>query len=348
MFNEIDDLAETVPLVQHRLKNFKRINKSVWNFSCPLCGDSKKSRAKTRGYIYFNPKAKTLWYKCHNCQSHKSYVNFLKEVDKSLHDDIMLKTYVKKNTKGQKPLDFSVDLTNLVEVEKFVEQSLLSKVMEPVSYLPLTHPAREYIDARSLPEGSLDDIYFVEDIKKIEQLSSKYKDKMSENESRIGLPYRNRKGQIIGISLRSLQKEHPIKYLHLKFNERYPLIYNLENLDMGKRVYVLEGQFDSMFFENGCAASGSAFTRVHEVVPITQCTFIHDNEPRHKEVCRSIEKSIKAGYSVCLLPHYITSKDINEMVLSGEVSREGLKDLVDKHTYRGLEAKLQFTKWKLL
>lgn len=348
MFNEVDDLAETVPLIQYRLKNFKKVNRNVWNFSCPICGDSQKSQAKSRGYIYLNPKANALWYKCHNCQYHKPYVYFLKEVDNALYDEVILKKYVNNNTKRSEPLDFSVDLTNLVEVEKFVEPSLLSQIMEPVSYLPNDHPAKMYIDSRGLPSHRLDDIYFVENIKNIEQLSSKYKDKMSDNESRIGLPYRNRNGQVIGISLRSLEREHPIKYLHLKFNEKYPLIYNLENIDMRKRVYVLEGQFDSMFFDNGCAASGSVFTRVHEVIPTSQCTFIHDNEPRHKEVCRSIDRSIKAGYSVCLLPHYIKSKDINEMISSGEVIQQNLESLVDAHTYTGLKAQLQFTKWKLL
>ena len=346
--DDITKLIDTIPLIQFRLKNFKKVNRNgnVWNFSCPMCGDSKKSKSKTRGYIYPNVKAKTLWYKCFNCSYHKPYIYFLKDIDDGLYEDVMMKSFIAKNTK--RDIDFSVDLDALQFNEEFAEPNLMSSIMEPVILLPEGHYARTYIEGRKLPPEKLNDIYFVNNIKDIEQLSEKYRDKMTDKESRIGIPYRNREGQIIGISLRSLQENHPIKYLHLKFNERYPLIYNAENLDLTKRVYALEGQFDSMFFKNGCAASGSAFSRVCEVVPPNQCTYVHDHEPRHKDTLRSIDKSIEAGYSVCLLPHTIKSKDINSMILSGEVKIENLEALVDKHTYRGLEARLRFSEWRKL
>jgi len=346
MFQDISDLSETVPLIQYKLQNFKKVNRNLYNFSCPICGDSKKNKSKTRGYIYPNPHAKTLWYKCFNCLYHKPYIYFLKDVDNALYEEVMLKTFVSKNT-SKKEMDFSVDLDKLEFNEDFIEPSILASIMEPILCLPPNHKARVYIESRKLPTIKLNDIYFVENIKDIEQLSDKYKDKMTDGESRIGLPYRNREGQVIGISLRSLQVEHPIKYLHLKFHERYPLIYNIENVDLSKRVYALEGQFDSMFFQNGIAASGSAFSRVCEVVPVGQCTYIHDNEPRHKDTLKAIDKSIKSGYSVALLPHSIKSKDINGMILSGEVKQEELKGIVDKHTYRGLEANLRFAEWKM-
>ena len=57
--------SKYIRLLSHRLRNFKQKKDYVWNFSCPICGDSKKSKFKARGYLF--TKKNELFYKCHNC-----------------------------------------------------------------------------------------------------------------------------------------------------------------------------------------------------------------------------------------------------------------------------------------
>jgi hypothetical protein len=48
-----------------------------------------------------------------------------------------------------------------------------------------------------------------------------------------------------------------------------------------------------------------------------QFVFVYDNEPRNREICAKIAKSIQQGDSVVIWPSSITEKDINDMVMTG-------------------------------
>ena len=52
-------------LISPQLQQFKKKSDFLWNFRCPYCGDSQKSRTKARGFVY--RKKNALFYKCHNC-----------------------------------------------------------------------------------------------------------------------------------------------------------------------------------------------------------------------------------------------------------------------------------------
>ena len=52
-------------LISPQLQQFKKKSDFLWNFRCPYCGDSQKSRTKARGFVY--RKKNDLFYKCHNC-----------------------------------------------------------------------------------------------------------------------------------------------------------------------------------------------------------------------------------------------------------------------------------------
>ena len=66
------------------------------------------------------------------------------------------------------------------------------------------------------------------------------------------------------------------------------------------------------------------------------------HQPRNKEVCKIIDKTIKEGYKVVIWPQNIQQKDINEMVLSGH----NVKKIIRDNTYCGLEATIKFVAWK--
>ena len=88
------DLVDSkyIGLVSSRLQKFKRVKDNLYNFRCPICGDSQKNKNKTRGYIY-QVKNNTN-FKCHNCGASMSFNNFVKTIDPTLHKQYTLEIHV--------------------------------------------------------------------------------------------------------------------------------------------------------------------------------------------------------------------------------------------------------------
>ena len=38
-------------MIASRLSKFKRVKPNLYNFRCPICGDSQKNKNKARGYL---------------------------------------------------------------------------------------------------------------------------------------------------------------------------------------------------------------------------------------------------------------------------------------------------------
>jgi hypothetical protein len=41
-----------INLISARFQKFKKIKNNLYNFRCPICGDSQKNKSKARGYLY--------------------------------------------------------------------------------------------------------------------------------------------------------------------------------------------------------------------------------------------------------------------------------------------------------
>ena len=79
--NHVD--SKFINLLSAKLQKFKRVKSNLYNFRCPICGDSQKNKSKTRGYLY-SVKA-DVNYKCHNCGASMTFSSFLKQQDPILH-----------------------------------------------------------------------------------------------------------------------------------------------------------------------------------------------------------------------------------------------------------------------
>ena len=79
------DFVDTkyISILSSKLTKFKKVKNNLYNFRCPICGDSKKNKNRARGYLY-QVKNNTN-FKCHNCGINISFNNFLKNVDIDLH-----------------------------------------------------------------------------------------------------------------------------------------------------------------------------------------------------------------------------------------------------------------------
>ena len=320
------DLVDSkyIGLVSSRLQKFKRVKSDLYNFRCPICGDSQKNKNKTRGYLY--PVKNNTNFKCHNCGASLSFNNFLKELDPVLHKQYTLEKFKEGHTgKG-----FVVEAPKL-EFKKPVFKKSLD--LPKASTVPV---AKEYLEKRKLnPEK----FYFADKFKEWTNSQKQTFDTIGREESRIIIPMYDKDNNLIGFQGRSLIP-NSVKYITVMLDEEAPKIYGLNTIDEKLPVYVVEGPFDSTFVSNSVALCGSdGDVRCLEGSSIV---FVYDNEPRNREIVNRISKCISRGERVVIWPRGIVEKDINDMILSGH----NVMDMIKSNTYSGLEAKIKFNNWK--
>ena len=320
------DLVDSkyIGLVSSRLQKFKRVKADLYNFRCPICGDSTRNKNKARGYIY--AVKNNTNFKCHNCGASLSFNNFLKEIDLSLHKQYTLEKF----KEGHTGRNFVVEAPKL-EFKKPVFKKSLN--LPKASTDPF---AKEYLEKRKLdPEK----FYFANKFKEWTNSQKQTFDTIGRDESRIVIPMYDKNNNLIGFQGRALGQNF-VKYITVMLNEEAPKIYGLNSIDEKLPVYVVEGPFDSTFINNSVALCGSdGDVRCLEGSSII---FVYDNEPRNREIVNRISKCISRGERVVIWPSGIIEKDINDMVLSGH----DVQSVIKSNTYSGLEAKIKFNNWK--
>ena len=319
-----------INLISSRLLKFKKVKPHLYNFRCPLCGDSKKNKNKARGYFY-QVKNNTN-FKCHNCGVNISFNNFLKELDNTTH-----KQYIfEKFKEGHTGKNFVVEQPEEVFKKLESKPEFIKKVkIDLPSAFDISH-SRIYLHNRAIFDG---EFYYTPNFQEfVNELKPNSFDNTKYGESRIVIPL-IKDNELIGIQGRSLSY-NPIKYITIMLNDEAPKIYGLDNIRTDAPVYVTEGPFDSTFIRNSIAMCG-ADADVGSW-GISDAVWIYDNEPRNSEIVSRIERPIDRGEKVVIWPSNLMEKDINDMVLAGHHAQR----LVESNTYTGLEAKLKFTTWK--
>ena len=319
------DLVDSkfIGLVSSRLEKFKRVKPNLYNFRCPLCGDSKKNRSKTRGYLY-NIKA-DINFRCHNCGASMTFSNFLKQLDPVIHKQYVFERF-KNNSTGR---------GTVVEEPtfKFEEPKFKTKIRIPLC--SEVRRGREYLEARGLDPKRF---YWAQDFTGFVNSIKPTFGSNVPKESRIIIPlYYNK--SLIGVQGRSVGPS-PVKYITTMFVDNAPKIYGLDEITDSEPIYIVEGPFDSTFIKNSVAMCGSD-------VDIgsfnwSDYIYVYDNEPRNREIVNRISKTIDRGDKVVIWPSTILEKDINDMVLGGH----DVQSMVESNVYSGLKAQLQFNTWK--
>lgn len=322
-------------LLSPQLERYKvtKNNPFTATFRCPLCGDSQKSKSKTRGYFYVA--YQKMQMKCHNCGASYNFKNFLKKVDNNLY-----KQYTIEAFSGQSEETPDIDMTFHKPVFKASNDSLIDQLMDRLDTLPKDHEAVRYVESRIIPEERYHRLYYVDDVSKIAQLKDKYREKITGKESRIALPFYDRRGRLTGLTMRAID-DHHIRYLAINIVEDVIQIYNLDGVDFSKQVICVEGPLDSLFLSNSVAVGGSAMKSARKLLP-SNTIYVFDNEPRNKEICKLIHKQIESGFTVCIWPENISQKDINEMVKADL----DVEDIIYKNSCSGLGARMKFSQWR--
>jgi len=325
--------------VSFRLERFKKKDQYLFNFRCPICGDSSTKKNKARGYLY---KVKNdMFYKCHNCGAGKTFGGLLETLDGTLHKQYVVERYkegLPSNRANQKP-EFNFEFKE----PKSRPKTLIDELMDRLDTLPEDHEVIEYVKSRMIPKQVWNRLYFLDDIRKAAQLNTKYTSSLTVEQPRLILPFINTEGKLTGMAMRGIRGES-LRYINLKIDEDAPTIFGLDDIDKTRNVKVVEGPIDSLFLDNAIAASGSAFNRVDEL-GLKDYTIIFDNQPRNKEITKLMYKYISAGQKICIWPETLEEKDINDMVMSGLTVTE-IHNIIEQNTYSGLRAEFKFNTWR--
>ena len=320
-----------VNLLSSRLEKFKRKDDFLWNFRCPVCGDSQRNKSKARGFVF---KVKNdLLYKCHNCGLSLPFPRLLEKLDPSLYKEYRMEKFTDNR---KKPVD-DRKVRKVVSQTPVFDTDIVSS-LTPIEKLNNSHPAREYLLNRRLP---LDDLFWTDSFMEYtNSVKPGTFDDITTDEGRIIIPFRDKQGVTFGYQGRCLSSTG-LRYITVLLQEESPKIFGLNRLNYDKRIYITEGPFDSLFLDNAVAMAGADVSSYSRFLD-GHVVFVYDNEPRNAQICSRIAKHISEGDRIVIWPSTIKEKDINDMVLAGHP----VKDIVESSVYSGLEATLKFNTWR--
>lgn len=328
--------AKYIGIVSTRLRNFKRKSGSLYNFACPICGDSKDKR-KARGYIYIK-EGKWL-YHCHNGCGTMGLPKFLKAVDEFVYNDFVMERML--DNKEQRESDPILNMKK----PKFIADTALNEIKK-VSQLKHDHYCKRYVQSRCIPNDMHSRLFYAP--KFMSWVNGFIPNKFNEaalkhDASALVIPFINKEGRLHALQGRYFTGS--VRYITIVLDESVPKIWGLDRYDKGNRSYVLEGPIDAMFLPNGVATAGGVEISTLRHLNLDNAVVAFDNEPRSRETVDKIRKCIKNELKVCIWPDGLAQKDVNDCILSG-MSTTDVREIIDRNTFSGLRAELRLNEWK--
>lgn len=264
-------------------------------FSCPYCGDSKKTSHLKRGNFYFS----TGFYHCFNCGIHLSGISLLNYFNKEFNDYKIIDDIKKLNVKSNLTnlsVDLSVDdVENVaIDLRAFIQKNKLYT-------LPYDHP---FLKKRLMTHKNK---HFA--IKgKYLYIFNLYKDK------------------IIGYQLRHLERKYyekfpltriyeendwldmPEKLVDSSFN-KVSLIYDIFNVDTTSKFTIFEGPIDSWSYMKNCMGTSSVVVNTDFLDVTNNSRYFYDNGKDGR--LKMIDKLNKGNY-VFLWKKFLKENNITD------------------------------------
>jgi hypothetical protein len=260
---------------------------------------------------------------------------FLKKLDQTLYREYLLAVYKDREPITQEP-DYS----------EFRKHPVFKKKINlpTIESLPEDHPAKQFLLNRKIPRSKFMSLYYADDfLSFIDELIPGHGKNLIKDK-RIVIPFYDEKANLLGVQARAISKSE-IRYITIKLSEENRKLYGLDKVDFTKRIYIVEGPFDSMFLDNSIATMDGALYGVIKNLGEHDYVFVSDNEPQNKQIIKHIKTAIDMGQNVCVWPKDIIEKDINDMIKAGRTASE-IQHIIDSNTFNNLRAKLEFERWK--
>jgi hypothetical protein len=276
---------------------------------------------------------------CHNCGAGTSFYNFLDKVDPTLVKEYAMERYINGDT--------GKSTTKAPDLEEFKSAAPIFKVklnLPVISELSDDHYAKAYVLGRKIPEERHSELYYAEDFKKFVEEMNIEKDGLIENDPRLIIPFYDEDKNLVAFQGRALGQSK-LRYITVKIDRDNYKVFGMDRIDKDKMIIVVEGPIDSMFLENAVATADSNLPAAGKIYEKSNMVLVYDNEPRNKDIVRQMEKAIEDHHNVVIWPEMVDEKDINDMILSG-FSPDEIQDIIDKHTFVNLRAKMEFINWK--
>jgi len=338
-----------IMLASPMLDRFVRKDDTLYNFRCPFCGDSEKSKAKARGYLLYKD-GKYVSY-CHNCYKSYSFPQFLKQLSTVLYGEYIMEKYQENPfaKKKEKTKELYLNRPKVPDANK----ALLS--LKKISALPADHFAKAYVVSRKIPTNHHHRLYYTENFKAWtnKMVPDKFKN-TDFPDARLVIPFLDKDGILFGYQGRSLDPTNKVRYITIMLDESKPRIFGLDRVNLNTHFWVVEGPIDSLFIPNCIATAGGKIQSELKGLHFepSNCTVFYDNEPRNKEVIQSMEDCANRGYRVAIWPSSVSYKDINEMVLAKvpgdgidteriELVMSNFMRTMRERSYQGLQALLE-------
>lgn len=323
------------------LDKFKWANGGrVANFRCPYCGDSEKHSNKRRGYFYIS-KHGNFVYTCKNCGVGGFGIStFLKQLYPSL--------YTKYKLERIKEL-YSVRKQEPKPIETIQEEIIQkpNNTLVALTSLPNDHIAQQYLRERKIPETSWSKILYTDDYAKLINEVCPWNESDVPNDKRIVFELIDEEGKLFGYQGRSLDKECQQRYITIKFDKTKSSIWGLQYINRELPVIAVEGIMDALFLPNTLAILGGDINSASEILKsLSNVVVAFDNEPRHVDTVRRMEKAIQIGLAVCFWKYDPKYKDINDMVMKGDIKKQEILRHIFQNSKSGSKAKLEMIYWK--
>jgi transcription elongation factor Elf1 len=330
-------------LLSHRLRNFKRKNDYLWNFSCPVCNDSAKNLTKARGYVY--KKGNNLFYSCKNCGLGTSLGKLIEHVDSTLYKEYILERYRSGNGGhiNAKQPTFNVPSPRFDKVDK-------EKTFEHAEWcdkLPIGHFCLTYLIKRNIPSNYYSKLLFTQHYNKFIDALVPDHGKVLYDDARLVIPFYDEYNSLIAVSGRALEtSDKTLRYVTVRTDSsENKLIFGMDRLNIHDTVKIVEGPIDSLFLKNCVAAADANLIQVADKISAVNKVLIYDNESRNTNIVRMMQTAIKSDHNIVIWPDTIQGKDINEVIMSG-ISPDEIESLIIANTFRGLRAQIKFNQWK--
>ena len=198
MINPSDDIF--INNIKHYLVGFKKSNNN-YNFRCPFCGDSAKSKTKQRGWL-IDYKGSTF-FKCFNCGLSYNFTKFLKLLNEDLYRQYIL----------TKPQRFNNEIEEVVEKKesKYITKEIFEQ-NKFVQSCAKSNPGRQYLLNRKLTHPEL--FYYTLDYGSLlKSLNlTEYQLEWAEHEPRLILPHWDRNNELAFLQFRNLNPYDKIRY----------------------------------------------------------------------------------------------------------------------------------------
>jgi hypothetical protein len=328
-----------ISLLAVRLRNFKRKSQNLYNFSCPLCLDSKTKTNRARGYLY--ERGTVFLFHCHNCGVSMRFDTFLKQLDYRLHSDYRMEVL---NLLPQTDTDTWETKKPVFNVSN--AKAELNK-LRTISQLAVDHPAKIYIQQRQIPNRYHALFRWCPKFKEFTNklIPDKFEEPIQLEEGRIIIPYFSKQNKFFAYNGRAIHStKQGLRYIVIILDHDIPRIFGMNTVDLKKDIFVFEGEMDATFIPNSLAIGGQHISELTSVTSLDKFIIIFDNEPHSIQTRKKFTLAIKLGFRVGIWPDRIKEKDVNAMIL-GDYTANHLKHIIETNTFSGLAAQTRLAEW---